>query len=89
MPQTYRFDEFELEPAERRLRTQGRTVRLERRPMDLLVLLVQRNGHLVTRDEIVAALWPDRVIIDFESGLVITSYSIHYTKLYDRNSTWK
>jgi len=69
VPQTYRFDEFELEPAERRLRTQGRTVRLERRPMDLLVLLVQRNGHLVTRDEIVAALWPDRVIIDFESGL--------------------
>ena len=44
-------------------------VPLERRPMDLLVLLVQRHGHLVRRDDIVESLWPQRVIIDFESGL--------------------
>ena len=69
MPQVYRFDRFELEPAERRLREDGRMVPLERRPMDLLVLLVQRHGHLVRRDEIVETLWPQRVIIDFESGL--------------------
>ena len=69
MQKLYRFSEFELDPAERQLRQGGRSVPLERRPMDLLVLLVERPGRLVSRDEIIAALWPERVIIDFDSGL--------------------
>lgn len=42
---------------------------LERRPLDLLILLVSRRGQLVRREDIIAALWPGNVIIDFDAGL--------------------
>jgi len=67
--QTYRFGEFELDLDAQQLRKGGTAVRLERRPFDLLVMLVERRGSLVSRDEIVASLWPKNVIIDFDSGL--------------------
>jgi TolB-like protein/DNA-binding winged helix-turn-helix (wHTH) protein/Tfp pilus assembly protein PilF len=67
--QTYRFGDFELDLDALQLRLRGAPVRLERRPLDLLVLLVSRHGRMVTREEIIAALWPAKVIIDFESGL--------------------
>lgn len=69
MPQSYRFGEFELDIDAQELRAGGTAVRLERRPFDLLVLLVENRGRLVSREEIIAALWPKNVIIDFESGL--------------------
>ncbi len=67
--QTYRFGEFELDMDAQQLRLRGKPVRLERRPFDLLALLVSRHGHMVPRDDIIAALWPANVIIDFDSGL--------------------
>lgn len=66
---SYRFGDFELDADNRRLSRGGIPIHLERRPMDLLVLLVTQHGQLVTRDAIVSALWPARVIIDFDSGL--------------------
>lgn len=65
----YRFAEFDLDLEAMRLCRHGEPVKLERRPLDLLVLLVGNHGRLVTREEIVAALWPARVIIDFEAGV--------------------
>ena len=67
--QTYRFGEFELDPAAFELRRNGQPVKLERRPFDLLALLVRQPGRVVPRDEIIAALWPANVIVDFDSGL--------------------
>jgi len=67
--QTYRFGDFELDLDALQLQLRGEPVRVERRPLDLLVLLVSRHGRLVTREEIIAALWPANVIIDFDSGL--------------------
>jgi len=67
--QIYRFGDFELDLDEFVLQRGGQRVKLERRPLDLLALLVKRPGHLVSREEIVAALWPANVIIDFDSGL--------------------
>lgn len=69
MMQTYRFGEFELDLDAQQLRLRGAPVRLERRPLDLLILLVGRHGSLVPREDIIAALWPANVIIDFDSGL--------------------
>ncbi len=66
---TYRFDEFELDLDAGQLRLRGEPVRLERRPFDLLALLVTNPGRLHTREEIIAALWPENVIIDFDAGL--------------------
>jgi TolB-like protein/DNA-binding winged helix-turn-helix (wHTH) protein/Flp pilus assembly protein TadD len=67
--QTLRFGEFELTPAAYDLRRQGRTVRLERLPMDLLIMLAERRGDLVTRAEIVDRLWGKGVFVDVETGV--------------------
>ena len=49
----FRFGDFELDPGAYELRRAGAAVRLEQQPMDLLILLVQRHPHLVTRAEII------------------------------------
>src|SRR5262245_838064 len=67
--ETFRFGEFELTLAAYELRRKGRTVRLERLPMDLLVMLVERRGALVTRAEIVDRLWGKDVFVDVETGI--------------------
>jgi TolB-like protein/DNA-binding winged helix-turn-helix (wHTH) protein/Flp pilus assembly protein TadD len=67
--QKYRFGDFELDLGAFELRLRGEPVKLERRPLDLLVLLVRQPGRMVPREEIIAALWPPKVIIDFDSGL--------------------
>lgn len=65
----YRFGDFELDLDAFELRRRGELIKLERRPLDLLALLVMQPSRLVRREEIIAALWPPKVIIDFESGL--------------------
>src|SRR6476620_9476149 len=47
----------------------GRTVRLEKIPMELLILLVEGKGQLVERDTIVKRLWGDKVFVDTEQGI--------------------
>ena len=51
--ETLRFGDFALDIAAYELRCQGRAVKLERRPMDLLILLVENRCQLVSRGEIV------------------------------------
>lgn len=63
-PPTVRFDEFVLDTSNCDLRRRGRTVRLERKPMDLLILLATRPGQLVLRSEIVDRLWGSGVFVD-------------------------
>jgi len=67
--QIYRFGDFELDIDAQQLRRRGQAVQLERRPLHLLVLLVSNGGRMVSRDDIIAALWPANVIIDFDSGI--------------------
>jgi TolB-like protein/Flp pilus assembly protein TadD len=47
----------------------GKPVRLERIPMDLLILLVREEGRLVSRDEIVARLWGKDVFLDTDNSI--------------------
>ena len=55
----YRFGRFELEPAERRLsEAGGAAIALTPKVFDTLVLLVERAGHVVSKDELMKALWP-------------------------------
>ena len=67
--ETYRFGEFELNLNTYELRRGERPIHMERRPMDLLVLMLQRPGELITRDEIVAHIWGKDVFIESESGV--------------------
>jgi len=66
---TFRFQDFELDVAACELRRAGEPVRLERRPMDLLILLVERRHELVSRDDIVRRLWGERAFVDVEMGV--------------------
>jgi len=54
----YRFGGFELDPNERRLLAQGEPVTLTPKVFETLVLLVERAGHAVGKDELMSALWP-------------------------------
>ena len=67
--QIYRFGDYELDLDAQQLRQGGRAVPIERRPFRLIALLVSQGGRAVAREEIIAALWPANVIIDFDSGL--------------------
>src|SRR5688572_26082644 len=67
--ETLRFHPFELDRAAYELRRQGRPVRLERLPMELLVMLIERRGDLVTRADIVERLWGQDVFVDVETGI--------------------
>ena len=49
---TYHFGDFELDSARFELRRNGRPLKLERIPMELLILLVVRDGQVVSRQEI-------------------------------------
>jgi TolB-like protein/DNA-binding winged helix-turn-helix (wHTH) protein len=53
----YIFGEFRLRPQQRELLCDGRSIRLEKIPFDLLVLLVERAGDLISRDEIATRIW--------------------------------
>ena len=65
----FRFGDFELDVPAYELRRSGRPIKLERQPMDLLILLVQRRGQLVSRAEIVDRLWGKDVFVDVETGV--------------------
>ena len=66
---TYRIRDVVLDLAAYELRRNGRPVHLERQPMELLILLVERRGQLVTRAEIVDVLWGKDVFVDVETGV--------------------
>ncbi|HEY2445165.1 MAG TPA: winged helix-turn-helix domain-containing protein [Rhizomicrobium sp.] len=60
----YRFAGFELQPDERRLTREGNPVALTPKVFDTLLLLVERAGHVVSKDELMAALWPGRFVTE-------------------------
>jgi non-specific serine/threonine protein kinase len=61
-PERYRFGSFELQPDHRRLLKDGATISLRPRAFDLLVALVDRAGHLVTKDDLLTRVWPKTVV---------------------------
>jgi eukaryotic-like serine/threonine-protein kinase len=61
--------EFELDLRAYELRRCGKPLKLERIPMELLVLLVERRGELVTRDQIIDRLWGKDVFLDTDNSI--------------------
>jgi non-specific serine/threonine protein kinase len=61
-PIAYRFGRFELQPDERRLLAFGAPVHVGPHAFDLLVALVERSGHLVTKDKLLERVWPKVVV---------------------------
>jgi DNA-binding winged helix-turn-helix (wHTH) protein/TolB-like protein len=61
--------EIELDLGRYELRRLGRQVKLEKKPMELLIFLVGRREQLVTRNEIVARLWHTDLFVDTETSI--------------------
>jgi TolB-like protein/DNA-binding winged helix-turn-helix (wHTH) protein/Flp pilus assembly protein TadD len=62
-------DGFELDPRAYELRRGGRVLKLERIPMELLLLLVEERGQLVSRDRIVDKVWGKDVFLDTDNSI--------------------
>ena len=58
----FRFGRFRLVPGERLLLSDGKPVPLTGKAFDLLVTLVRHPGHLLTKDKLLRAVWPDVVV---------------------------
>jgi len=68
-PARYRFGVFEADSATGELRRQGVRVKLHAQPFQLLFLLLERPGEMLTREEICRELWPDGIFVDYEHGV--------------------
>ncbi len=64
-----RFGSNEIDLQSYELRRAGRRVPISKLPLDLLILLLERRGALVTRAEIAAHLWPNPELVDTEQGI--------------------
>jgi TolB-like protein/DNA-binding winged helix-turn-helix (wHTH) protein len=78
----FHFGEFEIDCARFELRRNGRLVKLEHIPMELLILLAEKDGSVVTRQEIAERLWGKDVFVDTEHG-VNTAISKIRTALHE------
>ena len=63
------LEEIELDLGRYELRRRGRPVKLEKKPMELLIFLVARREQLVTREDIVTKLWRSDLFVDTEASI--------------------
>jgi DNA-binding winged helix-turn-helix (wHTH) protein len=64
-----RFGVFQVDSATGELHKQGRRIRLATQPAEILLLLLERPGDVVAREEIQRRLWPDGTFVDFDHSL--------------------
>lgn len=65
----YRFGVFEADSATGELRRNGVRVKLHAQPFQVLAMLLERPGEMLTREEISRALWPEGTFVDYEHGV--------------------
>ena len=63
------FGEFEADLEAGQLRKNGVRVRLPRQPFQVLVCLLERSGRVVTREALIAELWPHGTVVEYEHSL--------------------
>jgi DNA-binding winged helix-turn-helix (wHTH) protein len=65
----YRFGVFEADSTTGELRRRGVRVKLHSQPFQVLFMLLERPGEMLTREEICRELWPDGTFVDYEHGV--------------------
>src|SRR6266576_521313 len=68
-PQVVRFGVFEVNRQAGELRKQGAKIKLQEQPFQILQMLLEHPGEVVTRDELQKRIWPTDTFVDFEQGL--------------------
>ena len=65
----FRFGAFEVDLRSGEVRKKGVRIKVQGQPLKVLVLLLERSGEVITREELRQRLWPDNTFVDFEHGL--------------------
>jgi DNA-binding winged helix-turn-helix (wHTH) protein len=68
-PRIVQFGLFELDLDARELRKSGMRIRLQEQPFQILAMLLERPGGIVTREELQKRLWPQDTFVDFDLSL--------------------
>jgi len=68
-PQVVRFGVYEADLRAGELRKQGFRIRLREQSFQVLAILLEHHGDVVTREELSKRLWPNGTFVDFEQGL--------------------
>jgi TolB-like protein/DNA-binding winged helix-turn-helix (wHTH) protein/Tfp pilus assembly protein PilF len=68
-PAVRRFGAFEVNLQSGELRKSGMRLRLSGQPFQVLAVLIQRSGEVVTREELQSLLWPADTFVDFDHGM--------------------
>src|SRR5579864_9125649 len=64
-----KFGPYLVDLAAGEVRKNGSLIRLQQKPLRVLALLAERQGQVVTREELKKRLWPEHTFVDFETGL--------------------
>ena len=68
-PEILRFGTFEVDLRSGELRKQGKRIKLQDQPFQVLAVLLQRPGDVVTREELRSQIWPEDTFVDFDNSL--------------------
>lgn len=74
---SYEFGPFSLDVRERCLMKNGRALGLYGKPFDVLVLLVENTGHLITKEELMQTIWPYAVVEEGNLTVCISKIRKH------------
>src|SRR6266853_518436 len=69
MQTTIRFGVYEVDLRAGELRKQGRKVKLQEQPFQILQVLLEHPGEVVTREELQRRIWPSDTFVDFDHGI--------------------
>src|SRR5205809_2963866 len=78
----FEFGEFRLDSREKRLWRNGEAVSIQPKAFDLLAFLITNQGHLISKDEILRAIWADTIVE--ESNLALNIHALR--KLLGENN---
>ncbi len=67
--QVYRFGLFEADPSNGTLSRKGTRIKIQDQPFRVLILLLERSGEIISRDEMRQKLWPEGTYVDFDGSL--------------------
>lgn len=71
LPRLVRFGQFELDLRTAEIYKEGKRIKLQEQPWQVLALLIERPGELVSREELRKKLWPNDTVVDFDHGVNI------------------
>ena len=71
LPRLLRFGQFELDLRTAEIYKEGKRIKLQEQPCQVLALLTERPGELVSREELRKKLWPNDTFVDFDHGVNI------------------